>query len=182
MRGKNRIKSLCPPPLPLPLHGPGPAMTSSSTPSRKVPNPNPPTDSPPSGAADWPSPRAIGPEISDLLFLIAWAWAWAGAEQDRLQPAAEGTRRVAGRLARRLQVQGLRQPPKVGDRGGRRRGHALSRQDVPAAGRLPRALPHGGTPGHFSQPGANAPAHLQQRAHLLSKIVGRRRKLDTRAI
>uniref|UniRef100_A0A8R7VEA6 Uncharacterized protein n=1 Tax=Triticum urartu TaxID=4572 RepID=A0A8R7VEA6_TRIUA len=79
--------------------------------------------------------------------------------------------RVAGRPARRLQVQGLRQPPEMGDRGGRRRGHALRRRDVPAAGRLPRALPHGGTSGHFPQPGADAPAHLQQRAHLLRYTV-----------
>jgi len=37
----------------------------------------------------------------------------AGPEQDRMQPAPEGARRVAGQSPRWLQAQGHRQPPEV---------------------------------------------------------------------
>ena len=91
------------------------AMTSSSSsPSRKVRNPKPP---PPDPAA-----REVGspPDSTDLP-LPPFAWAFlapcvvggAGAEQDRVQPPAEGALGVAGQPARRLQAQGHRQPAEV---------------------------------------------------------------------
>ena len=90
------------------------AMTSSSSsPSRKVRNPKPPP--PPI------QPLARSPPDSTDLPLPPFAWAFlapcvvggSGAEQDRVQPPAEGALGVAGQPARRLQAQGHRQPPEV---------------------------------------------------------------------
>jgi hypothetical protein len=48
-----------------------------------------------------------------VAFVGTYVCVCVGSEQDRMQPAAEGARGMAGQPARRVQVQGHRQPPEV---------------------------------------------------------------------